>query len=121
ALDLRSNRASVWSMLFTATLAALLIGGAALLPRRRLAGGPRWPLAIYCSTIVLAIAGTAPMVVYRGLVPRGIESSLTGATHPGMVGTWQLALALLYILAALGFTRRHRLTDDELSGWLAIG
>ena len=32
----------------------------------------------------------------------------------------QLALALLYILAALGFTRRNRLTNDELSGWLAI-
>jgi signal transduction histidine kinase len=28
---------------------------------------------------------------------------------------------LLYILAALGFARRHRLTNDELSGWLAIG
>src|SRR5215472_11115087 len=32
----------------------------------------------------------------------------------------QLVLALLYLLAALGFARRHRLTEDELSGWLAV-
>jgi signal transduction histidine kinase len=36
------------------------------------------------------------------------------------VGGFQLLTALLYLLAALGFARRHRLTEDELSGWLAI-
>jgi signal transduction histidine kinase len=119
--DLRTNRASIWSMLFTATLAALLISGAALLPRGRLVGGPRWPLAIYGSTIVLAIAGTAPMFLSPHLVPRGVAAARPGAAHPSLVGTWQLALAVLYILAAFGFRRRHRLTDDELSGWLAVG
>src|SRR5204863_8890090 len=42
--DLQSNRASVWSMLMTALVAALFICVAALLPRRRLTVGPRWPL-----------------------------------------------------------------------------
>jgi signal transduction histidine kinase len=36
------------------------------------------------------------------------------------VGTLQLALALLYLVAALGFARRHRFTEDELSAWLAV-
>jgi signal transduction histidine kinase len=118
--DLQSNRASVWSMLFTATLSALLICVAALLPRRRLSGGRWWPLAIYGTTVALAVAGTVPLFVYPDLAPRGIVSSLPGAAHPSIVGTWQLAMALLYILAALGFRRRHRLTSDELSGWLAM-
>jgi signal transduction histidine kinase len=32
----------------------------------------------------------------------------------------QLLLALLYLLAALGFARRNRLTGDELSVWLEV-
>ena len=120
--DLRSNPASVWGKLFTATLAALLICVAALLPRRRLAAGRRWPFAVYGSTVALAIAGTAPMAMSPDWLPRGITASVpAGGDHASLVGTVQLALALLYLLAGLGFTRRHRLTADELSGWLAIG
>jgi signal transduction histidine kinase len=120
--DLQSNRASVWGRLFTATLAALLICVAALLLRRRLAVGRRWPLAIYTGTIALALAGTIPMAVRPDFLPRGITASIPAAgDHASVVGTAQLALAVLYLLAALGFTRRHRLTGDELSGWLAIG
>jgi signal transduction histidine kinase len=116
--DLQSNRASLWSMLFTATLAALLICIAALLPRRRLAAGRRWPVAVYGCTLALAVAGCVPMVVYPSLLPHGLV--LPRAGHPGLVGALQLGLALLYLLAALGFRRRHRLTEDELSGWLAV-
>jgi signal transduction histidine kinase len=115
--DLRSNQASAWSLLFTATLAALLICVAALLPRRRLAAGPRWPLAVYGGTAVLASAGTVPMFNNPELVPPGV--ALLGAAHPSFVGT--IVLAMLSILAAFGFTRRHRLMNDELSGWLAVG
>jgi signal transduction histidine kinase len=119
--DLQSNRASVWSMLYTATLAAFLICVAALLPRRRIAAGPRWPVAVYCSMLLLAIAGSVPMVVYPQLVPHGVKLTVAvSSAHPRLAGTVQLALALLYLLAALGFSRRHRLTDDELSGWLVI-
>ena len=117
---LQSNRSSAWSMLFTAMLAALLIAVAALLPRRRLAAGRRWPLVVYGGMLGLAIAGSVPRVIYPGLVPRRVvSSSVSGMTHPSL-GAMQLGLALLYILAALGFARRHRLTNDELSGWLAI-
>jgi signal transduction histidine kinase len=63
------------------------------------------------------------MVVFPDLLPRGITATASAsAADPGLgiVGALQLALALLYILAALGFARRHRLTSDELSGWLVI-
>jgi signal transduction histidine kinase len=39
--------------------------------------------------------------------------------HPSVL-TLQLYLTVVYLLAALGFARRHRLTADELSGWLAV-
>lgn len=119
--DLVSSRISVWSMLFTAVLAGFLICVAALLPRRRIAVGRQWPLVIYGCTLVLALAGTLPMAAFPGLLPDGITASVaSGDTHPGLAGGLQLALALLFILAALGFTRRNRLTNDELSLWLAI-
>ena len=115
--DLQSNRASAWSMLFTVALAELLICVAALLPRRRLNVGPRWPITVFICTALLASAGTVPMFNNPALVPHGL--ALPGADHPTFAGT--ITLALLSILAALGFTRRHRLTNDELSGWLAVG
>jgi signal transduction histidine kinase len=119
--DLQSNRASVWCMLVTVTLAALLIGVAALLPRRRLPAGRQWPLAVYGGTLLLASAGTVPMVAHPDFVPRGAAAAFAGGSHLGFAGTAQVALALLYISAAFGFARRHRLTNDELSGWLAVG
>jgi signal transduction histidine kinase len=119
--DLQSSRVSVWSMLFTAVLAAFLICVAALLPRRRIAVGRRWPLVIYGSTVVLALAGSLPMVAFPRLLPHGLAASVsTGDAQPSLSGGLQLGLALLYILAALGFARRNRLTNDELSVWLAI-
>jgi signal transduction histidine kinase len=102
-------------------VAALLTCVAALLPRRRITVGRRWPLVIYGSALALAIAGSLPMIVFPSLLPNGVAVTVsTGAAHPSLVDGLQLGLALLYILAALGFTRRHRLTNDELSGWLAI-
>jgi signal transduction histidine kinase len=118
--DLQSNRASVWSTLMTALVAALFICVAALLPRRRLTVGRRWPLVVYGSALTLAIAGSAPVVMFPGLL-NGVELSVSSSgAHPSLAAGLQLGLALLYILAALGFARRHRLTNDELSGWLAI-
>lgn len=118
--DLNSDRAWVWSTLFTGAFAALLICLASLLPQRRLGTGRRWPLVVFGSTFVFAAAGTLPMAASPSLLPHDITASLpAGAAHP-TVNAFQLTLALLYILAALGFSRRSRLTADELSGWLAI-
>ena len=126
ALGEGSDRASVWSFLFTGTLAALLICIAALLPRRRLAAGPRWLAAIYGSTAAVAFAGTMLLFAYEASLPAPVRSSSVAGTstphltaHPTVL-TIQLFLTLLYLLAALGFARRHRLTGDELSFWLEL-
>lgn len=120
--NLESDRVSVWSALYTGALAACLIALAALLPRPRVALGRGWLLGVFCGALLLACAGTLPMAVDHGLVPPGITSTLDpGAATPHLVGGLQLLIAVLYLLAALGFTRRQRLTEDELSGWLAIG
>jgi signal transduction histidine kinase len=119
--DLQSSRADVWSMLWTGLVAALLICVAALLPRRRIAVGPRWPLVIYGGALGLAVAGSVPVAVFPSLLPQSVALSVnTRDVHPSLSGGLQLGLALLYILAALGFARRNRLTNDELSLWLAI-
>jgi len=119
--DLQSSRASVWSMLFTASVAAVLICVAALLPRRRITVGRRWPLVVYSGALVLAVAGSLPMVVYPSLLPQNLALAASPTDpHTSLTGGLQLGLALLYILAALGFARRNRFTNDELSGWLAI-
>jgi len=119
--DLQSSRASVWSMLWTALVAAILICVAALLPRRRLAVGPRWPLVIYGGALLLALAGSLPVALFPSLLPQNVALSVTTRDiHPSLTGGMHLALTLLYLLAALGFARRNRLTNDELSGWLAI-
>ena len=49
--------------LFTGALAALLICVASLLPRRRLGTGRRWPLVVFGSIVVLAVAATVPMAI----------------------------------------------------------
>ena len=72
--NLQSNPASVWSMLFTGALAALLICVAALLPRPRVVHGRRWLFGVFCSTLVLASAGTVPVVVDPGLLPHGVTA-----------------------------------------------
>jgi signal transduction histidine kinase len=76
---------------------------------------------VYGGALAVAVAGSAVMVVFPDLQSSGFVLSVSsGNAHPGGAGAFQLGLALLYILAALGFTRRDRLTNDELSGWLAI-
>lgn len=125
AFNLQSSAASVWSMLFTGTLAALLICVAALLPRR-VTAGPRWPLAVYGGTLGLAFGGILLLAAFQGVLPSPVRSSASaGASHPALTAhptavTIQFLLALLYLLAALGFARRHRLAADEFSGWLVI-
>jgi signal transduction histidine kinase len=123
---LESNRASTWGTLFTGTFAAILICLAALLPRRQLSAGRHWPLVIYGSVLAVAGAGALLIVVYEDQLPPGATMSrVAGAStrhlvaHPAVV-TIQLYLTLLYLLAALGFARRYRLTGDELSGWLLV-
>jgi signal transduction histidine kinase len=119
--DLQSSRSSVWSTSFTALVSALFICVASLLPRREIASGRRWPFVVYGSALALGVAGSLPVIVSPDLLPHRLVLSVSsGHPHPIPSGAFQLVLTLLYILAAFGFARRNRLTNDELSGWLAI-
>lgn len=114
------SRAFVWSTLYTAALSGFLICVASLLPQRRLGTGRRWPLVVFGSALIVAAAGTVPFALHPSWLPADVAPNLpAGVAHP-TAGAFQLVVALLYILAGYGFTRRNRLTADELSGWLAI-
>lgn len=122
---LESSRASIWGTLFAGTFAAVLICLGALLPRRRLTAGPPWTAAVYGTTLALAAGGAVLIVVYQHILPPGVTSSAGAGVRPHLVAhpavlTLQLYLTVVYLLAALGFARRQRLTGDELSGWLAV-
>ena len=125
AFDLHTSAVSVWGLLFTNALAALLICIAALLPRR-VATGPSWPLAIYGGTLGFALAGTLLLVALEASLPSPVTSSRSpGSSQPHLsahptVLSLQLLLTLLYLLAALGFARRQRVTGDEFSLWLEV-
>lgn len=118
--NLGFDRAAAWSRLYAAALAAALICVASLLPQRRLGRGRRWPLAVFGGALALAIAGTVPMALQPSWLPGDVTATLPAGTSHPTVSAFQLILAWLYILAALGFARRNRLTGDELSGWLAV-
>jgi signal transduction histidine kinase len=125
ALDLHSSPTSVWSLLYTSTLAALLICVAALLPRR-VTAGPSWPLAIWGGALGLAVVGPVLLAAFGNhLPPPETSTTSLGASQPHLVAqptvlSLQLLLTLVYLLAALGFARRQRLTGDELSVWLEV-
>ncbi len=125
AIGLRTNTGVEWALLFTGTLTAVLICLGAMLPRRRIRVGARWPLIVYGGTALLALAVSIPLVASPpGLLPQPVAVSHAGAAahlvvNP-TVSTLQLTLAALYILAAYGFARRQRITGDELSGWLEV-
>ena len=114
AFHLETNPGSPWALIFTGTLAALLICLGALLPRRRIRVSARWPLTVYAGTAALALALSLPLYAFPGLLPHphlGVNPTFS---------TLELTLATLYLLAAYGFARRHRMTGDELSLWLEV-
>jgi signal transduction histidine kinase len=117
AFHLETKPESAWAMMFTGHLGAILICLGALLPRRRIRVGARWPLAVYGSTAALALAMSLPLFAFPRFLPVPVRPHLVVDPH---FLTLQLTLAALYLLAAYGFARRHRVTGDELSVWLAV-
>ena len=126
AFHLETNSGSPWALIFIGMLSALLICLGALLPRRRIEIGARWPLTLYGGTTALALALSLPFFAFPGLLPHPARVLVPFAVdHPQLVpnptfSTLQLALAALYLLAAYGFARRRRITGDELSVWLEV-
>ena len=104
-------------------LGALLFGLAAFLPRRRLrqrefvlAGGPAAAAAAIAFATVLADGLAARVSQRLAAAPQAAP----GLHAPPMLPAWQLAMAVLYALAAIGFLARFHQLGDEFLGWLVI-
>jgi signal transduction histidine kinase len=118
---------AAWALLGGCSLGAVLFAFAAFAPHRRL----RRPGLVLAAWVA---AGSATVLLAAALVnvfAGPLAHSLVAAAGPdsparpefgvpSVLLTLQLALAVLYGVATVGFLRRSRLLDDEFSGWLAI-
>jgi signal transduction histidine kinase len=98
-------------------LGACLFALAAFVPRYRL---PRSAPVVTGATVAgVTVVALALEPVFATRAPHRIgaaASALPGSQAPA----WQLAMAVLYGLAVIGFLRRSEQLDDEFMGWLAI-
>jgi signal transduction histidine kinase len=118
---------TVWALLAGRSLGAALFTFAAFAPRRPLRR-PGLLLAASVAggtaTIVLAaalldvFAGHLAQNLVATLGPDSLVRAELGRTSALLV--LQLALAVLYSVATVGFLRKSRQLGDEFSGWLAI-
>jgi signal transduction histidine kinase len=104
-------------------LGALLFALAAFVPRRRL-GQRELVLAGGAAAPVAALAfGTALAGLLAARVPQRLAAvplAVPGPHTPSMLPDWQLAMAVLYALAAIGFLARFHQFGDKFRGWLVI-
>jgi len=112
---------AAWGSLVGGMLGALLFALAAFVPRWEvpkpalvLAGGAVVTSAILAPAIVIAGGFTGPMPQQFGPQP------VPGLHAVPMRPVWQMVMAVLYILAAIGFLGRSQRLRDEFLGWLAI-
>jgi signal transduction histidine kinase len=118
---------STWTTIAAGALAALLLAVAALIRPIRLRDyehAGRWAVAGLGIGLVLigAIVG-----VFIDQLPIGIDPSRSPLNVPGpisgnlVIAVAQMVIALLFVAAAIGFTRRAELSDDEFLLWLGAG
>jgi signal transduction histidine kinase len=117
---------SSWALLGSRLLGAALLAGACAAPPARLrAPGRAAAVALLgCTASIAVLAGCA--VVLAGQLPPAVDSTLTAAAHPRIVGhplllVAQLVGVALFAAAATGFARAARAHDDEFLAWLAAG
>ena len=116
---------TVWAAPVATSFGALLFVLAAFLPDRPLR--PSGPLLVVGAGVV-----TTALLLALVLVPplaRSLPPQVAASLGPGSSGrpdlrlaqfSPQLAGAVLYGLAAVGFLRRSRRSRDEFFGWLAV-
>jgi signal transduction histidine kinase len=110
-----------WASLVGSMLGACLFALAAFVPRYRLPRpAPVLAAAAVAGVIVLALALE---LVFATRVPQQAGDAATALPGSGPIPAqpaWQLAMAVLYGLAVVGFLHRSQQLDDEFMGWLAI-
>jgi len=125
-LSTDSMRFSAWTSLIGALLGAGTLALSSLMPRRQL-WNPARAAAIALATGAVLYAAVAILAgVFEARLPLGIApaTKLPPAGIPHPIGAHpllaaQLACAILFAVAAFGFTRRAESTGDELFKWFA--
>lgn len=120
-----SMRFSAWTSLIGTLLGAGVLALASLMPSRRVRQ-PRKAAAVVFGSTAVVYAGSAALIgLFETRLPLGFAP--TSPPPPGgvhLVGAHslfatQLTTAALFMVAALGFTRRGERTGDGLMRWLA--
>ena len=123
----RPHPFSTWTTMAGSALGAALLAFAALVPRAQLTN--------FRTAVRLAVAGAAAVLFLLGTVvqalgdrlPVGLNPALSPTNNHGVVVGHavivisQIVIALLFALAAYGFTRRAEGEGDELLLWLGAG
>jgi signal transduction histidine kinase len=117
---------TVWGAPVAGSFGALLFVLAAWLPNRQLR--PSGPLLVAgASGVIAALLLTMVLIpaLTRTLPPQVVASLTPSSTRPDMLLDLaqfglQLATAVLYGAAAVGFVRRFRQGHDEFPGWVAV-
>ena len=116
---------TVWLAPLATSFGALLFVLAAFLPDRQLRpSGPLLAVGAGVVTTALLLAMVLVPAFARSLPPQAVASLAPGSTsrsdlHLAQSGP-QIAGAVLYGLAAVGFLRCSRRSRDEFLGWLAV-
>ncbi len=116
---------STWTTVCSSAVAAALLAAAALVPSTKLRDHKK---AARFAILLMAVGLLAMTSVIGGLVERlpvGLDPARNPATVPGLfagndfiVGA-QIVIAMLFLIAAVGFTRRAERSGDEFLLWLA--
>ena len=116
---------TVWLAPVASSFGALLFVLAAFLPDRQLRpSGPLLAVGAGVMTTALLLAMVLVPAFARPLPPQAVASLAPGSSNRSDLHlaqfSLQLAGAVLYGLAAVGFLRCSRRSHDEFLGWLAV-
>lgn len=118
---------SIWTSLAATACSALLLAAAAHSPPVRVRDAERAG-RIAVVLVAVGLVGVASLVgVFVDHLPVGIDPARSPVNVPGpivgnaVIAVSQLAIGVLFIIAALGFTRRAELSGDVLLCWLGAG
>ena len=116
---------TVWYAPMAGSFGALLFVLAAFLPDRQLRpSGPLPVVAAAAVTAALLLAMVLVPALARALLPQVVASLAPGSSARRDLQlaqlSPQLAAAVLYGVAAVGFLRSSRRSRDEFLGWLAV-
>ena len=125
-LSTDSMRFSAWTSLVGTLLGAATLALSSVMPRRQLWNPARAAgIALLVSAVVYAVCAILAGV-FEARLPLGIAptTKLPPAGIPHPIGAHpllvaQLACAILFAIAAFGFTRRAESTGDQLFRWFA--